>query len=94
MAEIIWTKKARHDLKGIHEYSSEDSVFYANRFVVKLIEVVEVLQNFPTAGRIVPEYEDSSVRELIEGNCRIFYKTSGNNRVYVLRIHHAARKIK
>jgi plasmid stabilization system protein ParE len=93
MAEISWTKKARVDLQVIHEFISEDSVFYANRFILKLISLVDVLENFPTGGRIVPEYEDSSIRELIEGNYRIFYKIGKSNRIYILRIHHAARKI-
>lgn len=94
MAEIIWTKRARNDLKNIYEYISFDSTFYARRFILKLVTQVDSLEHFPTAGRIVPEKEDVSIRELIEGNYRIFYKTSKGNIIYILRIHHAARQIK
>jgi toxin ParE1/3/4 len=79
MAEIIWTKKAEKDLISIHEFISIDSVFYANRFIKKIILLVEVLSEFPGSGRVVPENEDASIRELIEGNYRIF--TSGMERI-------------
>jgi plasmid stabilization system protein ParE len=94
MAEIIWTKKAEKDLQLIHEYISEDSVFYASRFIKKIITLVEVLNKFPTSGRVVPEKEDLTIRELIEGNYRIFYKHGKGNVIYILRIHHAARNLK
>ncbi len=43
MAEIIWTKKARNDLNSIHDYISLDSVFYADRFILKLMSLVDLL---------------------------------------------------
>lgn len=94
MAEIIWTKKARNDLRNIYEFISLDSDFYAGRFILKLIGLADSLQHFPLAGRIVPEKEDSSIRELIEGNYRIFYRTSKGNTIFILRVHHAARQIR
>lgn len=94
MAEIIWAKKARSDLKTIHHYISLDSQFYADRFILKLLSVIDVLEHFPRSGRIVPEKNDPLIRELIEGNYRIFYKLHKPGIVYILRIHNAARKIK
>ena len=43
---------------------------------------------------MVPEKEDETIRELIEGNYRIFYKVIGKNKVRILRIHHAAKNIR
>lgn len=94
MAEIIWTKKAEKDLISIHEFISKDSVFYANRFAGKIVLLVEVLEKFPTSGRIVPEKEDPKIRELIEGNNRIFYKWDGGTKIFILRVHHSARNLK
>lgn len=92
MAQIIWTKKAIKDLKHIDEIISMDSIFYAERFINKLIFRVDQLIEFPESGRIVPEKEDVSIRELIEGNYRIFYRWN-KNEVIILRIHNSARKI-
>ena len=93
MAKIIWTKWAIKDLKAIFDYISLDSKFYASRFVNTLIHRVDQLYLQPNSGRIVPEKGDNSIRELIEGNYRIFYKIS-NSKIIVLRIHNSARKIK
>ncbi len=68
MEKVIWTQLALADLKSIHEYISHDSQFYANRFIEKLIDRVQQLENFPKSGRNVPEINDDTIRELIEGN--------------------------
>ena len=93
MAKIIWTKKSLKDLKSIFDYVSIDSSFYAARFITRLALRVDQLEIFPESGRIVPEKEDPSIREIIEGNFRIFYRIQRGN-ITILRIHNAARKIK
>jgi len=47
----------------------------------------------PESGRIVPEKESPEIRELIEGNYRIFYRLR-KDKVIILRIHNSAKKIK
>ena len=93
MVKLIWTEFALEDLRLIHEYISVDSNRYADRFIEKLINRVDELENFPKSGRVVPEFNSDSIRELIEGNYRIIYKIS-SNQVAVIRIHHAARQLK
>jgi len=93
MVKVLWTDIARDDLKSVFEYISEDSSFYAKRFTEKLLVKVEVLVEFPKMGRIVPEFENPEIRELIEGNYRIVYKVF-EDRVDILRIHHASRQLK
>ncbi|MCA6435855.1 MAG: type II toxin-antitoxin system RelE/ParE family toxin [Bacteroidota bacterium] len=93
MAKINWTKKSVKDLKAINDYISLDSNFYAARFITKLIKRVDQLIDFPESGRVVPEKNIKEIRELIEGNYRIFYRLSNGN-VTILRIHNAAMKIK
>ncbi len=93
MAQIDWTKKSVKDLKAINDYISLDSTFYAARFISKIIKRVEQLIDFPESGRVVPEKNIPEIRELIEGNYRIFYKLK-KEKVTILRIHNASRKIK
>ena len=93
MAQISWTKRSIKDLRAINDYISLDSTFYAKRFVSKLIKRVEILIQFPESGRIVPEKNVTEIRELIEGNYRIFYRLR-RGKITILRIHNAARKIK
>jgi addiction module RelE/StbE family toxin len=93
MAKITWTKKSFKDLRAINDYISLDSPFYAARFISKLIRRVEQLIVFPESGRIVPEKNEPEIRELIEGNYRIFYRFRKGH-ITILRIHNAARRIK
>ena len=82
MAKVSWTRRSINDLKLIHEFISLDSKFYADRFINKIVSRVEQLIEFPESGRIIPEKEENDLRELIEGNYRIFYKTQRGNSRY------------
>ncbi len=93
MVKIIWTDFAIEDLRLIHDYISKDSKRYADRFLEKLLERVDQLESFPKSGRVVPEFNIDSIRELIEGNYRIVYKIS-TTQIAILRVHHAARQLK
>jgi toxin ParE1/3/4 len=92
MAKIVWTKRSVKDLKLVFDYISLDSSIYATRFINRIILRVDQLESFPESGRIVPEKDDPTIRELIEGNFRIFYKIQRGS-VIILRIHNSARKI-
>ena len=93
MVKIVWTKWSLKDLKLIFEYIKVDSPFYAIRFINGIVVRTDQLVEFPESGRIVPEKDDPSIRELIEGNYRIFYKVQRTT-VTVLRIHNSSRRIK
>ena len=93
MAKIKWSYLAIRDLKSIYEYISKDSEIYASRFINKLIVRVDQLIELPESGRVVPEKEDPRIRELIEGNYRIFYRVV-KNQVVILRVHNSAKRIK
>jgi plasmid stabilization system protein ParE len=73
MAEIRWGKLALRDLKAIHAFISIDSRHYAKRQVERILARVGQLASHPESGRMVPEKSDPSIRELVEGNYRIFY---------------------
>ncbi|OAQ40525.1 plasmid stabilization protein [Pedobacter psychrophilus] len=90
MVKIIWTDLASKDLKSIHNYIAQDSKFYASRYIQKLISRVDQLEKFPSSGKIVPEFNDENIRELIEGNYRLVYKINSDY-IGILRIHHSAR---
>ena len=93
MVKVIWTEFALGDLKAIHEYISQDSKAYADKFIEKLINRVDQLENFAKSGRSVPEFNSETIRELVEGNYRIVYKINPDH-IGVVRIHHSARQLK
>ena len=94
MVKISWSKSALKDLKNIHDYISKDSFLYASRTISKIITAVDQLEAFPYSGRMVPEKNDETIREVFQGDYRIFYKVQTPNQIHILRIHHSARNVK
>ncbi len=75
MAEvkIVWSEEALKDIEEIISFISKDSELYTVNFASKIINAVETLKVFPEIGRIVPEYGDPKIREIIYSNYRIVY---------------------
>jgi plasmid stabilization system protein ParE len=94
MGKIKWTDLAENDLLEIETYIAQDSFTYAFITSEKIINRTFILEKFPKSGRIVPEFENPNIRELIEGNYRIVYFLKGNKGITILRIHHASRLLK
>jgi addiction module RelE/StbE family toxin len=94
MVKIVWTEVSIIDLKEIFDYIAEDSVRYASITTLKIYQHVQKIINYPYLGRIVPEFNDKSVRELIEGNYRIIYRIKSELQVDILRIYHSARLLR
>jgi len=92
VAKIIWTVGARRDLHEIINYIAQDSPVYAANFADRILLAIDRLQTFPKLGRMVPEYKDASIRELIVGHYRIVYGIQGN-RVGIAAIAHASRDL-
>jgi toxin ParE1/3/4 len=93
MVKVIWTEFAIEDIRSIHTYISQDSKVYADRFIEKIISRVGQLETHPKSGRVVPEFNIDTLRELIEGNYRIIYKINSDS-IGVVRVHHSARELK
>ena len=92
MAKVFWTKPALTDLLEIIDHIAKDSPAYAERFGIRVVESPRRLEQFPLSGRIVPEFSDENIRELIYGSYRIIYLLQKNN-CYITAIVHASRDI-
>lgn len=65
MTKIEWTRSAISDVKSLRDYIARDSEAYADRFVQKIIEVVDKAGAFPHMGRRVDEANEEGVREIL-----------------------------
>jgi len=52
-----------------------------------------MLENFPEAGRMVPEVAHPAVREVLKNSYRIVYRIVSPARIDILRIHSGARPV-
>ncbi len=90
MAELIWSPGAARDLEEICEYIEKDSEYYARVFAQQVVALIETIPDFPNAGRIVPEYQRSDLRERIFQNYRIVYRIKPDS-IEIAAIVHGAR---
>ncbi|MCW3130061.1 MAG: type II toxin-antitoxin system RelE/ParE family toxin [Methanophagales archaeon] len=90
MAKIIWSPKAINALGRICDYIGENSEYYTRLFAENVFKRIEQLVLFPYSGRIVPEYNQPDLRELIYQNYRIIYRVK-KDFVEIVWITHGAR---
>ncbi len=93
MTQLIWTRKAIEDIQSIRQFIAQDSPHYAQLVTQRLIAAVERLPALPQSGRIVPEINDSTVREVIQGSYRIVYRLI-REEIHIVTVHHAARLLR
>jgi len=71
---ISFSKSAIDDLKSIKEhYLAQGLPQIGQDFIVAIIEHIETLAAHPSIGRVVPEFNDDSIRELIHSPFRVVY---------------------
>ena len=92
MVKLLWLKSAQSDLKNIYDYIAIDSKRYAKYQVNQIRQKTEILKDHPNIGKIVPEYNHESIREIVSGHYRIIYRIVDNEWIHILLIHHGARK--
>ena len=92
MTRLIWSRLSRRNLREIQSYIARDSQKAARRFIDRIKRVAESLTTFPAAGAIVPEWQQSNIREVFVGDYRLIYRmTSGE--VEVVTIIHGAKQL-
>ncbi len=93
MVKVIWTDSAISDLNDIGEYIAKDSERYAQLTVEQLFNSVDILEKFPLSGKIVPEFENEKIREIIRLNFRIVYYMIDEYRIDIITVHRCERMV-
>ena len=90
MARLIWTEPALTDLEVIADYIALDKPDAAKRYVQRVFEAVERLEQFPNSGSIPPEISDLPYRQVVVPPCRVFYRAEKEH-VFILYVMRADR---
>ncbi len=91
MLSIHLAESALTDLEEIQRWYSEQGVpDVGSKFVVEIIRSIESLQDHPDMGRIVPEFGQSFLRELIHPPFRIVYRRE-QKKIRVIRVWRSER---
>ena len=93
MVKVKWTEHAIEELEDIAEYILKDSEKYAQILVKQVYEMVTQLNQFPQIGRIVPEYNNPNLREILYKNYRIIYLIK-DECIEIISVIHGSRMLK
>ncbi|PWK48571.1 type II toxin-antitoxin system RelE/ParE family toxin [Pleionea mediterranea] len=88
---ISFSKSAIKDLEQIKEYYLEQGAPHIGiDFVTAIVEHVETLAKHPDIGRMVPEFNDELIRELIHVPFRVVYLRESKS-IKVIRVWRSER---
>ena len=90
--QVRLSRSARSDIQDIVRYISVDDPTQAVRFGRFLIHHAKSLREFPERGRVVPEFSDIAIREIIVRAYRIVYRVDHETAsIEIIRFWHAGR---
>jgi len=88
---IRLTESAVADLEELKRwYSEQDVADIGDRLVAEIFKRIETLRNHPDMGRVVPEFAQQYLRELIHAPFRIVYRREAKV-VRVVRVWRSER---
>ena len=90
MSRLIWSPRSVADVEAIREHIASDSDLYAGLVISRLVAAPDRLLQFPQLGRVVPEFGEPNLRELIVRPYRLVYRLRGEI-IEVVTVFHAAR---
>ena len=91
--KVEFSPQAVLDLEDIADFIAEDNPQAAEAWVDRLVETAEGMAAHPKAGRVVPEVDDTHVREVLLGNYRIVYRVEPT-RILVLTVIEGHRPLR
>lgn len=90
---IDWSDQSLQDIDEIRRYIARDSAVYAELFVDRIFEAAERLIEHPRSGRMVPEFGDPDLRQIILGSYRIVHWVR-QDAISIATVFHTARLLK
>ncbi|OGQ78983.1 MAG: hypothetical protein A3F90_07020 [Deltaproteobacteria bacterium RIFCSPLOWO2_12_FULL_60_19] len=88
--EVIWTRRARDALDEAAAYVAQDSPERAVDLIERALDAAESLDTLSERGRIVPELDNPTVREILVQKYRLLYEVAASQ-ITVLGFLHGAR---
>ncbi len=94
MVKLVWTELSRNDLEDIFDYIAKDSKRYASITLNKIYQRAQIIIENPMMGRVLPEFNNTTIREILSGQYRIIYRIVNEKQVDILRVFHGSRLLK
>jgi toxin ParE1/3/4 len=91
MNKIIISPLAQSDFDNIFDFLGQNDRKLATDFARNVMKICERILKFLESGRIVPEFENSKIREVLWKYYRIIYRIRASH-LELITIHHTSRR--
>lgn len=89
--KISFSNSALEDLKEVQAYYNEQEVpEVGSRHLTEIFERVESLPDNPQLGRVVPEFDEPHIREIIHPPYRVVYMLDSKS-IQIIRVWRSER---
>ena len=89
---VEWAGRAKSDLRLAVEYIRKDSPKSAKAFLGQVFETTRLLSSFSERGRVVPDFNDPAVRQVLVGRYRVLYEVHPDA-VWIMRVLHTSQDL-
>lgn len=90
--KIEFSERAVRQITDVVRVIADDKPVAARKWAESVRKSVMKLADYPYIGRMVPEFVDESIRELLHGEYRIVYKIDEkSSRIVIIAVYHARR---
>ena len=90
--KVIWSPKARQRAREAVDFIKEDRPLASAEWLEGLVQRVLLLEEFPNQGRIVPEWGQPDVREVLHAPYRVLYQVS-SEQIEILTLSHVRQEL-
>lgn len=90
--KVVWSEQALLDVEHICDYIAQDSPAYAQPFIERLLHTTRHLPDFPQSGRLMPEANSPSIREVIYQGYRIVYRLRPDT-IEIVMVAHGSQNL-
>lgn len=84
---VVWTEGALSELDAAIEFIAKESLDGALHVLADILNSAESLSTLAERGRVVPERDDPTVREVLVGRYRLLYRVADSD-VIILGVLH------
>jgi len=89
---VVWSPTARRRAQAAVDYIALDRPRTSLEWLDGLVRRVELLRELPEQGRVVPEWHESSVREVFHEPYRVIHEIR-EDRVEILTLSHFRQEL-
>jgi addiction module RelE/StbE family toxin len=91
--KVVWTSESVRKLEEIEAFIAQDNPKRASDFIDLLLEKGDLIELYPSMGRVVPELSHPEFRELLVENYRIVYRSTVQ-RIEILTVFEGHRLLR